>query len=89
MKELTEEPSGRTTAVEVREFEPPSRRRPRGERRQECSVRGCSREMLVARKVAVEESLRQEELVEAEYPPQIVSPHMLWNLRSVSGRSGN
>ena len=45
--------------------------------------------MLVGRKVAVEESLRQEEVVEGEYPPQMVSPHMLWYLRSGSGRSGN
>ena len=45
--------------------------------------------MLVGRKLAEEESLRQEEEVEEEYPPQMVWPHMLWYLLSVSGRSGN
>ena len=45
--------------------------------------------MLVVRKVPVEESLRQEEETEEVWPPQMVSPHMLWDDRTESGRSGN
>ena len=66
MKELAVEPSGLTSSVVVREYLAPSRRTPWAEARQECLWRGVSREVLVGRKVAVEESLRQEEVVEEE-----------------------